>query len=149
MNNLWRREICQAACRCAVAVGDVLLCFLHQDKMEASVGRRPGAPGRGQQDVPALALPVPSSPAHTGPVPVPKQPPPPPPPPTGSAPAASCPHPHGPAPALTASRLFSSAQRRISIIRMNFRGFLDEFLGLNAASAQEGALSSVRTNREV
>lgn len=117
--------------------------------MEASVSCRPGAPGRGQQDVPALTLPVPSGPAHTRPVPVPKQPPPPPPPTTGSAPAASRPHPHGPAPALTANQLFSSAQQRTTIIRMNFRGFPDEFPGLNTASAQEVALSSVRTNREV
>lgn len=60
-----------------------------QDEVEASVGCGLGAPGRGQQDVPAFALPVPSGPAHSGPIPVPELsaalP-------AGSAPAAS-PHP--------------------------------------------------------
>lgn len=57
-----------------------------QDEVEASVGRGPGVPGRGQQDVPALALPVPSGPAHSGPLPVPELSPALP---AGSAPAAA------------------------------------------------------------
>lgn len=43
-----------------------------QDQVEAPVRCGSGAPGRGQQDVPALPLPVPSSPAHPGPIPVPE-----------------------------------------------------------------------------
>lgn len=57
--------------------------------MEASVCRRLGAAGRGRQDVPAHALPVPSCPAHNEPIPVSK-----PRPPTPPSPASATPHSH-------------------------------------------------------
>lgn len=67
-----------------------------QDEVEASVLGGSGVPGRGRQDVPPLALPVPPRPSLPGPLSVPRPHPPPPDP----APAAA----HPPPPPMTLIR---------------------------------------------
>lgn len=112
-----------------------------QDEVEASVGRGPGVPGRGQQDVPALALPVPSGPAYSGPLPVPEPSP-------GSAPAAAS-HPQPrcrPAAPLTVCNQQQQQQKKTTNKYLKeyerlFGG--DELLGFEAAAGQEVTLSSV------
>lgn len=76
-----------------------LMCFSRQDEVETSVSCWSGASGWSRQDVSTFSLPVPSGPAHTGPLPVPRPRPPAPP---GPAPASQHPPPVWSTPPLTA-----------------------------------------------